>query len=232
MTPFILWFSLPKSSGKIVDFIRDVSVYVDGLGYVCKYATFDVKKKNPISMKSGPQGTRRSRHIRKSSLPASENSFEALDSDEDDDKSVNKMMRSYMYFMDSYQNNENAVGKHQLPRTYRNPKGFIPATNYSWKRQFQPGKRSQDFYPRAEGPSVEPDSVRRAPRQNNRSNPKAAHRERNHDGIKFDDPLGESFINHIPIGGYTDFDVTEDKKGGNGVLGLLNQYYKKSDVGR
>ena len=41
-----------------------------------------------------------------------------------------------------------------------------------------------------------------------------------------------SFINHIPIGGYTDFDVTEDKKGGNGVLGLLNQYYKKSDVGR
>lgn len=43
-TPFILWFSLPKCSDKIVDFFREFTVHVDGLGYVCSFAVFDFQK--------------------------------------------------------------------------------------------------------------------------------------------------------------------------------------------
>jgi autophagy-related protein 9 len=42
--PFVLFFSLPKSSGKMVDFFREFTVHVDGLGYVCSFAVFDFRK--------------------------------------------------------------------------------------------------------------------------------------------------------------------------------------------
>lgn len=44
LTPFVLWFSLPNSSDKIIDFFREFTVHVDGLGYVCSFAVFDFKK--------------------------------------------------------------------------------------------------------------------------------------------------------------------------------------------
>ncbi|KAL8658254.1 MAG: hypothetical protein Q9226_001136 [Calogaya cf. arnoldii] len=43
LTPFILWFSLPKSCDRLVDFFREFTVHVDGLGYVCSFAVFDFK---------------------------------------------------------------------------------------------------------------------------------------------------------------------------------------------
>jgi autophagy-related protein 9 len=43
-TPFILWFSLPKCSDPLVDFFREFTLHVDGLGYVCSFAVFDFKK--------------------------------------------------------------------------------------------------------------------------------------------------------------------------------------------
>ena len=39
--PFILWFSLPSSCDNIIDFVREHTVNVDGIGYVCSYAVFD-----------------------------------------------------------------------------------------------------------------------------------------------------------------------------------------------
>jgi autophagy-related protein 9 len=56
VAPFILWFSLPKSSEKIVDFFREFSVHVDGLGYVCSFAMFDFGKGNQprVCMREAP----------------------------------------------------------------------------------------------------------------------------------------------------------------------------------
>ncbi|KAK9247987.1 autophagy protein Apg9-domain-containing protein [Lipomyces tetrasporus] len=45
LTPFVLWFSLTNSCEKIVDFFRECSLYVDGIGYVCCFAVFDFSKK-------------------------------------------------------------------------------------------------------------------------------------------------------------------------------------------
>lgn len=47
LAPFILYYSLTQSCDDIVDFIRDHSVHVDGLGYVCTFAMFDFKQKSP-----------------------------------------------------------------------------------------------------------------------------------------------------------------------------------------
>lgn len=43
-TPIILYFSLPKCSDQIVDFFREFTVHVDGLGYVCSFAVFDFQR--------------------------------------------------------------------------------------------------------------------------------------------------------------------------------------------
>jgi autophagy-related protein 9 len=43
-TPFVLWFSLPKCSDRLIDFFREFTVHVDGLGYVCSFALFDFKR--------------------------------------------------------------------------------------------------------------------------------------------------------------------------------------------
>lgn len=44
ITPLILWFSLPKCSDRLIDFFREFTIHVDGLGYVCSFAVFDFKK--------------------------------------------------------------------------------------------------------------------------------------------------------------------------------------------
>ncbi|KAF3763738.1 hypothetical protein M406DRAFT_65086 [Cryphonectria parasitica EP155] len=44
IAPLILIVSLPRSSDQIVDFFREFTIHVDGLGYVCSFAVFDFKK--------------------------------------------------------------------------------------------------------------------------------------------------------------------------------------------
>eukprot|EP00002_Diphylleia_rotans_P013074 TRINITY_DN2544_c0_g1_i2.p1 TRINITY_DN2544_c0_g1~~TRINITY_DN2544_c0_g1_i2.p1 ORF type:complete len:499 (+),score=68.75 TRINITY_DN2544_c0_g1_i2:1062-2558(+) len=48
ITPLIMWYSLSNSTDKIVDFIRESTVFEEGVGHVCVYGMFDFKKgKNP-----------------------------------------------------------------------------------------------------------------------------------------------------------------------------------------
>lgn len=42
--PLILWLSLPNSAEAIVDFVREFTIHVDSLGYVCSFAVFDFKR--------------------------------------------------------------------------------------------------------------------------------------------------------------------------------------------
>ncbi|GAA5871380.1 hypothetical protein JCM3774_005584 [Rhodotorula dairenensis] len=44
ITPFVLWYTLPKCAGPVVDFFREFTIHVDGLGYVCSFAVFDFKR--------------------------------------------------------------------------------------------------------------------------------------------------------------------------------------------
>lgn len=42
--PFVFFSSLPKSSDQIIDFFREFTIHIDGLGYVCSFAEFDFKR--------------------------------------------------------------------------------------------------------------------------------------------------------------------------------------------
>ncbi|TVY13858.1 Autophagy-related protein 9 [Lachnellula arida] len=53
ITPFLLWFSLSRCSDQIIDFFREFTVHVDGVGYVCSFAVFDFKRGDG---RGAPQG--------------------------------------------------------------------------------------------------------------------------------------------------------------------------------
>ncbi|AMD20487.1 HDL257Wp [Eremothecium sinecaudum] len=223
MTPFILWFSLPKSADAIVDFFREVTVYSDGLGYVCKYAMFDVKQNigNQLRRNSSP-------HVNGKPTAHAEES-----SDEESDKGVNKMMQSYMYFVDDYQNTDNAVGKFQIPKSSHgmaDSKQMATTSNhnYSWKKQFQLGGKPEEFNIKSFNPTTITSSVPSKPRMELRARLDQGANMQNNQSITEEGE--ESFINYIPPIDYDRMERGESR--GNGILGLLNQYYKKSDVGR
>ncbi|KAF9733174.1 autophagy protein atg9 [Paraphaeosphaeria minitans] len=84
ITPFILMFRLPKCSDRIVDFFREFSIVVDGLGVVCSYSMFPFKK-GENNLPANRRG-RQHNELR-------EDYFMAND---------NKMMASYHGFMETY----------------------------------------------------------------------------------------------------------------------------------
>ncbi|THH01658.1 hypothetical protein EW026_g1076 [Hermanssonia centrifuga] len=44
LTPLVLWFTLPQCAPAIIDFFREFTVHVDGIGYVCSFAVFDFQR--------------------------------------------------------------------------------------------------------------------------------------------------------------------------------------------
>lgn len=44
VTPFLLWYTLPDQADDVVDFFREFTVKVEGVGHVCSFAVFDFKK--------------------------------------------------------------------------------------------------------------------------------------------------------------------------------------------
>lgn len=86
-TPFVLWFSLPRCSDRLIDFFREFTVHVDGVGYLCSFAVFDFKKGSnvltPGQQTAGKQDPR-------------ENYFSTKDG---------KMLASYYGFLDNYGTN-------------------------------------------------------------------------------------------------------------------------------
>lgn len=262
ITPFVLWFSLPSSAGRIVDFFRDNSEYVDGLGYVCKYAMFNMKNidgedthsmdGDSLTKKIAVNGSHTLNSKRRSKFTAEDHS--------DKDLANNKMLQSYVYFMDDYSNSENLTGKYQLPakKGYPNNEGDSFLNNkYSWRKQFQAGQKPELFrigkHALGPGHNISPAIYStRNPGKNwdnnnngddikNGTNNATAKNDDNNGNNDHEYVLTESFLDS---GAFPNHDVIDHNKmlnsnyNGNGilnkggVLGLVKEYYKKSDVGR
>ncbi|KAJ6171747.1 Autophagy-related protein 9 [Penicillium chermesinum] len=85
-TPFVLWFSLPRCSDRLIDFFREFTVHVDGVGYLCSFAVFDFKKGSNVMTPGQGAGKQDPR----------ENYFSTKDG---------KMLASYYGFLDHYGTN-------------------------------------------------------------------------------------------------------------------------------
>ncbi|KAF2012148.1 autophagy protein-like protein Apg9 [Aaosphaeria arxii CBS 175.79] len=104
VTPFLLIFRLPQCSERIVDFFREFSIVVDGLGVVCSHSMFPFKK----GREEGP-GNRRSNRPDEPDLR--EDYFKTKD---------DKMLKSYYGFLDTYAMD----GRRQGPRNFHPPPQF------------------------------------------------------------------------------------------------------------
>ncbi|KAJ9122760.1 hypothetical protein QFC24_004190 [Naganishia onofrii] len=50
LTPLVLLFSLPSCAGKVIDFCREFTVHVNGIGYVCSFAVFNFKREGNVKV--------------------------------------------------------------------------------------------------------------------------------------------------------------------------------------
>lgn len=120
ITPFLLWFSLSKSSERIVDFFREFTIHVDGLGYVCTFATFDFnagKKKSGYKPKRmNGQGAYDNDTAEEEEYELRQNYYATTDG---------KMLKSYLNFLDHY------GGDNDGPATSGSVYGRTPAINRS-----------------------------------------------------------------------------------------------------
>lgn len=100
-TPLVLWFTLPSCSERVVDFFREFTVHVDGLGYLCSFALFDFNKGGD----DGVAGERRSvsaTHLRHEYYASRDG----------------KMLSSYFSFIDNYARDpRQATVREALPHT-------------------------------------------------------------------------------------------------------------------
>ncbi|MBE7181153.1 MAG: hypothetical protein INR71_08090, partial [Terriglobus roseus] len=46
--PYVLMISLPRSAADLIDFFREFTVHIDGLGHVCSFAEFDFSRQNRL----------------------------------------------------------------------------------------------------------------------------------------------------------------------------------------
>ncbi|KAL9051275.1 MAG: hypothetical protein Q9162_006118 [Coniocarpon cinnabarinum] len=121
-TPFVLWFSLPDCSPRIVDFFREFTVHVDGLGYVCSFALFEFQK-DGVGNNSGTgarltkQAKSADEHGNRHRADARKDYYSTKD---------NKMLSSYYSFIDSYGNNpaSKAFNRAHDRRIFRPPPAF------------------------------------------------------------------------------------------------------------
>lgn len=83
LTPFVLWFRVSRNASAIIDFFREYLVHVDGLGHVCYFAMFNFEEKDKNMMHDL-------------------NKKKKKDPDLNDYYQDDKMIKSYMYFLESY----------------------------------------------------------------------------------------------------------------------------------
>ena len=128
-TPFVLWFSLPKCSERIIDFFREFTVHVDGLGYLCSFAVFDFKKgTNEITQ--GAAGRQQN------SDPAKQQDLRADYFSTKD----GKMLASYYGFLDNYGANPRPSGRRPFhpPPTFPTL-GSASGVDVGQQSHFRPG---------------------------------------------------------------------------------------------
>ena len=218
LTPFILWFALPESAEKIVDFFRETSIYIDGLGYVCKYAIFEEQANDIIeNTKHNGDNINKTRYKK---VPNVDSVNYFSENDDGNGPALNKMMQSYMYFIDDYENAENIIGKYQLPnkKVEKASRTTQPTNTYSWKKQFEPGQNPDLF---TIGKNIQQPKLGQSR--------KSVHLRDNSNHTDTTDSVLDSFFipdTRIDNGNNPEMDKS------TGVLKLMKDYYKQSDVGR
>ncbi|CAK7209006.1 autophagy protein atg9 [Sporothrix curviconia] len=245
-TPLILFTSLPRSSDQIIDFFREFTIHVDGLGYVCSFAVFDFNK--GVGATSNPR-----RQEQQSQQP---DPLGAGGDVRDDYYSTKhgKMAASYYGFLDNYViNPKTGIPGHHPPGGGRHHAQFYPPPAFpglnsptlaadmqnSRIRHRGPGGGTQP--PAARTPRFGPSSIAQpSPMASILLDPhhqpsaisitnRSAHRPRMPGGARFGPGgTGESFIVEEPT--MEDSRVAAGEGGGNGAGRRVDDTYHDDDL--
>lgn len=153
-TPFILWFKISNNSSAIIDFFREYTIHVDGLGYVCYYAMFNFEKKDKNMMYKVSKKNKGSQKAEKNKAKAKHSDSEV--SSDEDDPDLNdyyqddKMIKSYMYFLESYGNENQRKSEStnkQLPTVSGVPSAIQPSDSMILSRRpVAVGSKARSIY--------------------------------------------------------------------------------------
>lgn len=75
VNPFILYYSLPKNAEELVEFFREFSVQIDGLGYVCSFALFDFERHGDMKLLEQLEASKDENYLAQRRLQPIEDSF-------------------------------------------------------------------------------------------------------------------------------------------------------------
>lgn len=199
MLPYLLMFRLPDCSERIVDFFREMSVHVDGLGYVCQYALFNVDNGERKHNIGEPEG---------------------------DDK----MMKSYMYFLQSYGNENLAKG---YGEEHADDAKLVSSSMFPIRQDTTYDTNKNRVGVPFKKPRARNDYINTTIQQ--RKQPNISSKTKRHlASLNNSLILGESF----DVGGDYKGDVgeyieglhevdEEEERGNDGVLNLISEFYKK-----
>lgn len=249
VTPFILIYRLPACSERIIDFFREFTINVDGLGNVCSFAVFDFKKGVENIARTRPDQAVDDAGLR-------EDYYATKDA---------KLMASVMGFQDTYVTNA-ATTRRFNPNRKQSRFPFEPPpqfdlynlnSNDNQRQSFMrtPQMRAVQQSSRPEpmhsvlldpqhqpsmsavrSPAQNPQARSRAPRQafsGLDESPEIRAREMTTSRIiEEDSNLGDSWRTTRAAEGDEDDDARELEDQRPGVLGLLYQFQKKQIEGR
>jgi autophagy-related protein 9 len=215
ITPFILWISLPKSSDKIIDFFRENTVHIHGLGYVCSYAMFDFSKTgNGVSIKDV---------ISKSIILTKNDRVIGKDIHSTTDA---KMLKSYLNFMDSY-NDHKGEGPIRHEAYLRAAKKASSQKEGQIDLENSVMAKFNRLHPSGSGKS----RLGTVPSDTSINEVETANGSTNVPIIKYSEvqPVDKSYDLAMDS---SDQESTSGQLHDGGVLGLLNQFYKQTDASK
>lgn len=237
ITPFLLIFRLPNSSERIVDFFREFSIVVDGLGVVCSYSMFPFNK-GPENAAAAPAAANNQRVGKSDQQEARLDYFKTKDE---------KMMRSYYGFVETYDlEGKHANKKFYPPPQFPNTFGTMSQTAHPLEmstRGGPPGRQGL-YHRNPRGGREEPmssaflGSPRQAP-ASGRYRPNFANQgtevpplSRQSSRIEEESAMEDSW--RIGDGKFGQEDEEEERgqEGGEGVLKLLKQFSQAQVDGR
>ena len=202
VTPLMLWFSLPSSAERIIDFVRDFTIHVDGIGYVCSFAVFDFSKNGNAKFgavdKIPPKMTSNDGKMEKSFL-----NFKASHPDWVPDQSGSVFLQSLQKTMPQSgpKITEKVRGKRSTER--------LAPDSYAMQRLR--ARRGLDTSVNMTSTIFQPSHLR-YPARITEEGPK-------------DNLLGESYMDTKPVAGEA---VEKKDKMSAGVLGLMHQFYQEA----
>lgn len=214
VAPFILWFSLPSSSDKIVDFFREFSVHVDGMGYVCSFAVFNFDQRGKAT---------------------DTYKFSAGDNNNNDNTDPRgtyyntndgKMLKSYLNFVDNYGDQYQQEQASSRRPVNNNAKGKLREENLenSVMSRFHQMQASSFRY--SSGDELNENASTRGLFPTKRRAPFTREGEEEPNNSH----MG-SFSNGEVLDESSDKEETSEPAEDGGVLGLLNEFYKQAGTG-